>query len=145
MSAKTQKTTKTAAEGDVTQLAQRSVDQAQAAVERAGEFAHDNLQLFDAASSAFKSGMAELQLKMIEIVQANLNAQFGHVRKLLDVRQPQDAFALQQSFVRDQFAAFGRQSQEIGELSVQFARETTKPFQDSWMRSLGEFSRNFAR
>ena len=48
---------------EVAEIAQKSVDQAQAAAERVGEFAHDNLQVFDAATTALKARTADFQLK----------------------------------------------------------------------------------
>ena len=47
----------------VKQMAEKSVDQAQAAFEKAGEVAHKNVQVLDASASAFKTNAADLQLK----------------------------------------------------------------------------------
>ena len=70
---------------EVAVLAQKSVDQAQAAAERVGEFAHDNLQVFDAATSALKARTADFQLKVMEMAQGNLDASFDFARRALAV------------------------------------------------------------
>src|SRR4051794_8399252 len=57
---------------DVSEFAQKSVDQAQAAFERASEVAHGNVQTLDAAASAFKSRAADIQMKAMEIAQSNM-------------------------------------------------------------------------
>ncbi len=128
---------------EVTELAQKSVDQAQAAAERVGEFAHDNLQVFDAATTALKARTADFQLKMLEMAQGNLDASFDFARRALAVHEPAEFFALQQEFMTKRMQQLSRQSKELNELSVLFAKETAKPFQDSWMKSFGEFGRAF--
>ena len=130
---------------EVAELAQKSVDQAQAAAERVGEFAHDNLQVFDAATSALKARTADFQLKVMEMAQGNLDASFDFARRALAVSDPSEFFTLQQDFVKQRFEQLTRQSKELGELSVLFAKETAKPFQDGWMKSFGEFGRSFGR
>ena len=128
---------------EVAELAQKSVDQAQAAAERGGEFAHDNLQVFDAATSALKARTADFQLKVMEMAQGNLDASFDFARRALAVSDASEFFALQQEFVTRRIEQLSRQSKELGELSMLFAKETAKPFQDGWMKSFGEFGRSF--
>jgi phasin len=128
---------------EVAELAQKSVDQAQAAVERVGEFAHDNLQVFDAATTALKTRTADFQLKVMEMAQGNLDATFDFARRALTVSDPSEFFKLQQDFLKQRFEQITRQSKELSELSVLFAKESSKPFQDSWARSLNAAGRNF--
>ena len=122
-------------------FAQKSVDQAQAAFDKATETAHGNVQLFDAAASAYKARFADVQMKAMEITQTNVNAGFAFARKLFSVKEPTEFFALQQDFAREQSQAFSRQVAELGELTVQLAKETAKPVQDGFMKSFGDFSK----
>ena len=62
----------------------------------------------------------------------------------LAVSDPSEFFALQQEFLTKRIEQLSRQSKELGELSMLFAKETAKPFQDGWMKSFGEFGRTFA-
>ncbi len=119
----------------VKQMAGKSVDQAQAAVDQAGEVAHKNVQMLDASASAFKNNAADFQLKVMEIAQGNLNTAFGYARKLLETSEPKQMFDLQQGFVRDQFETMSRQLGELNEIAVKMARETTKPVQENLMQS----------
>ena len=128
---------------EVAEIAQKSVDQAQAAAERVGEFAHDNLQIFDAATTAVKARTADFQLKVMEMAQGHLDASFDFARRALSVSDPSEFFKLQQDFLKQRFEQITRQSKELGELSVLFAKETTKPFQDSWAKSFTVAGRNF--
>jgi hypothetical protein len=129
---------------DVSDFAQRSVDQAQAAFEKASEVAHGNMQAFDAAAGAFKARTLDLQMKAMEIAQANVNATFAFFRKALAVKDPAAFFALNQEFARDQLTAFSRQASELNELSLLLAKETTQPVQHGVMKSFGDFARSVA-
>jgi phasin family protein len=129
---------------EVAVFAQNSVDQAQAAAERVGELAHDNLQVFDAATSALKARTADFQLKVMEMAQGNLDASFDFARRALAVSDPSEFFALQQKFMTRRIEQLSRQSKELSELSMLFAKETAKPFQDGWMKSFVEFGRSFS-
>ena len=129
---------------EATDFAQKSVDQVQAAFEKATEVAHGNVQAFDAATGAFKARTLDLQMKTIEIAQANLNAMFSFYRKALEVKDPSAFFALNQEFARDQFAAFSKQAGEINELSLLLAKETTQPVQHGVMKSFGDFAKSIA-
>jgi hypothetical protein len=129
---------------EVADLAQKSVDQAQAAFDKASELAHGNVQAFDAAAGAFKARTVDLQMKSIEIAQANVNAAFAFFRKAFAVKDPAALFALNQEFARDQFAAFSKQAGELNEISLLLAKETTRPVQDGVMKTFGDFARSIA-
>ncbi len=129
---------------EVAALAQKTVDQAQAAFDKASELAHSNVQVFDAAASAYKNRFADLQLKAMEIVQANVVAGFGFARKLFAVKEPAEFFSLQQDFAREQAQVLQRQVSELNEISVALAKETVKPVQDGLSKTFADFTKNLA-
>ena len=137
------KVVETAAEvpGEVTEFAQKSVDQAQAAFDKASDLAHSNMQYFDAVAGAFKARTADIQLKTMEIAQINMNSAFTFVRKAFSVKDPTEYAALQQDFARDQFAAFTRQASDLNELTVRLTQETVKPVQDGLLKSFGDLNK----
>ncbi len=140
------KVVETAAEvpAEVTGFAQKSVDQAQAAFDKASDLAHSNMQYFDAAAGAFKARCADIQLKAMEIAQINMNSAFTFVRKAFAAKDPTELAALHQEFTRDQFAALSRQASELNELSVLLAQETVKPVQEGVLKSFGNLSKTLA-
>ena len=79
---------------EMADFAQKSVDQAQAAFDKVSELAHGNVQAFDAAAGAFKARTLDLQMKAIEIAQANVNSAFGFFRRALAVRDPRERAGL---------------------------------------------------
>ena len=137
-------TTTSEIQNDAAAMAQKTVDQAQAAFEKAGEIAHSNVQLFDAAANAAKNRFNDIQLKAIEFTQANVNASFAFARKLFAVTEPAGFFSLQQDFARQQAEALQRQAAELNELTVALAKEAVKPVQDTMVKSFTDFSKTLA-
>ena len=129
---------------EVSAMAQKTVDQAQAAFEKVTELAHSNVQIMDAAASVYKNHLADIQLKAMEFAQLNVNAGFTFARKFLAVKQPAEIFSLQQSFVKEQAEALQRQAAELNELSVTLAKESLKPVQDGMTKSFAGFSKAVA-
>jgi hypothetical protein len=125
-------------------IAQRSVDQAQAAFEKASEVAHENVQVLDAAAVAYKTRFADLQMKAMENTQANMGAAFEFARKLFAVKEPQAFFQLQQDFARNQFANYQKQFSEISNLSLALAKDTMKPVQENFSKGFASFSKPLA-
>jgi hypothetical protein len=111
-------------------IVRRSVDHAEAAFERASEVAHSSVQVFDAAASALKANATEVQLKAIEMAQANTNALFALARRFLAVRDPTDVVRIQQRFVAEQMQNFARQTGEVQALAVKLVSGAAKPRPD---------------
>jgi hypothetical protein len=125
-------------------FAQQTVDRAQAAFEQVSDAVHGNVQVFDAAASAFKSCSTELQMKAIEIAQTNVNAAFAFARKFFAAKDVNELMNLNQDFLRDQAQMLTRQVGEINALSLQLAKETAKPWQDSMTKSFGDYAKLIA-
>ncbi len=140
--AKPEMVTETAAE--MTTLAQKTVDQAQAAFEKVSEVAHGNVQMLDAAANAYKNRVTDIQLKTMEFAQLNVNAGFAFARKLFAAKDPSEAFSLQQGFFKDQAETLQRQAGELGELSVSLAKESMKPVQETVTKSFTGLSKALA-
>jgi hypothetical protein len=146
MSANLKKPKPEAAEApkSVAEMAQKSVNEVEAAFDNAAGVAHETVQYADAAASAFKSRTADLQMKAIENFQANMGAAFEFTRKAFEIRDPAELFKLQQSFAKERFEALASQTAEMNALAVALARETMKPAQESWMRGFANFGKPFA-
>ncbi len=136
--------TTTEATGEVADFARKSVDQAQAAFDKASDIAHSNLQNFDAIAGAFKARSTDIQLKAMEIAQINMNSAFTFVRKAFSVRDPSELFSLGHSYLNDQMAVFTHQAKEMSELSMLLATETAKPVHEGLMKSFTSFSKTAA-
>lgn len=129
---------------EVADFAQKSVNQAQEAFDKASDLAHSNMQYVDAVAGAFKARTADIQLKAMEIAQINMNSAFTYMRKAFAVKDPTEFVTLNQEFARDQFAAYSRQATELNELTLKLAQETVKPVQESVLRSFGDIGKALA-
>lgn len=124
-----------AAFGSTSDFAQDTIDQAQTAFDKASDIAQDNFQTVDAATVAFKASATDLQMKSVEIAQANMAAMFAFARKVFAVKDPSAFFQLNQDFARDQAQAFQKQAAEMNELAMALAKETLKPVQDGFAKA----------
>lgn len=125
----------------VEDFSRKSVDQAEAAFEKAAEAAHGNVQVLDASAGAFKTRGADLQMKVMEITQANMTAAFSYLREALAVKSPTDLFRLNQDFGRARLEAFQAQAQELNQLTVALTKETVKPVQESLLKSISSLAK----
>ena len=122
-------------ETDTADFAQTSVDQAQIAFDKAADLAQDNFQTIDAATVAFKARAIDLQMKSVEIAQANMSAMFDFARKAFAVKDPSAFFQLNQEFARGQAEAFQKQAADVNTLAMALAKETLKPVQDGFAKA----------
>jgi phasin len=126
------------------EFAQKSVDQAQVAFEKATDVAQDNAQVFEAVTSAYKSGVVDFQKKAMEFTQKNMEQAFAFSRKLFSAREFGEVVSLQQSFVKDQAEAFKAQAGELNEIAVRLTTETAQPLKSSFEKSVKDFGKSFA-
>ena len=126
------------------EFAQKSVDQAQVAFAKAADVAQDNVQVFETVASAYKSGIVDFQKKAMEFTQKNMEQAFAFSRKLFSTREFGEVVSLQQNFVRDQAEAFKTQAGELNEIAMRLSTEASKPLQNSFSKSVKDFSKSFA-
>ncbi len=126
------------------EFAQKSVDQAQVAFDKVKDVAQDNVQVFEAVASAYKSGVVDFQKKAMEFTQKNMEQAFAFSRKLFSTREFGEVVSLQQSFVKDQAEAFKAQAGELNEIAVRLTTEAAQPLKTSFEKSVKDFSKSFA-
>ena len=126
------------------EFAQKSVDQAQVAFEKATDVAQDNAQVLEAVASAYKSGVVDFQKKAMEFTQKNMEQAFAFSRKLFSTREFGEVVSLQQSFVKDQAQAFQAQAGELNEIAVRLTTEAAQPLKSSFEKSVKGFGKSFA-
>lgn len=136
--------TATELSAETTEFAQKSVDQAEAAFEKAADAVQDNVHVFEAVASAYKTGIVDFQKKAMEFTQKNMEQAFAFSRKLISAKEFGAAVSLQQNFVKDQAEAFKTQAGELNEIAVRLSSEASKPLQTSFAKSFKDFSKPFA-
>ena len=129
---------------DALEFAQKSVDQAQVAYTKAKDLAQDNAQVFEAVTSAYKTGVVDFQKKAMEFTQKNMEQAFAFSRKLFSTREFGEVVSLQQNFVKDQAEAFKAQASELNEIAMRLTTEAAQPLKSSLEKSVKDFSKSFA-
>ena len=113
---------------DMRTIAGRSLDVAEATLERTADTALEAVRFIDQASAGWKQGATDLQLKALEFAEVNAQACLRYWRGLLSVDAPAELQEFNYGFLGDQSAAFLRQSFELGHLALRLAVDIPQTF-----------------
>lgn len=122
-----------AIEDRVETLTERAKDAWEAAQERVKavrENAGDALGVVRSSLEVAGAGMRDVNLKVIEIVQADANTYFDAVRKLQAAKSIKEAFEIQTAYLRGQFQTGVKNARTVRELATEAAKDAFKPVRD---------------
>ena len=97
-------------------FAERSVDQARKAFEGFVSVAQKAVGTVDSATSTSQTQVKSVGAHVLGYAEQNVNAAFDLAHKLVQAKDPQEAFALQSEYLKSQLAALQEQAKEIGTL-----------------------------
>ena len=97
-------------------FAERSVDQARKAFEGFVTVAQKAVGTVDAASATTQGSVKSVGSHVLGYAEQNVNAAFELAHKLVQAKDPQEAFALQSEYLKTQLSALQKQAKEIGTL-----------------------------
>jgi phasin len=97
-------------------FAERSVDQARKAFEGFVTVAQKAAGTVDGATQEAQTGVKHVGSQVFGFAEQNVNAAFDLAQKLVHVKDPQEAFALQSEFMKNQLNALQNQVKELGAL-----------------------------
>jgi phasin len=97
-------------------FAERSVDQARKAFEGFVTVAQKAAGTVDGATKEAQTGVKHVGSQVFGFAEQNVNAAFDLAQKLVHVKDPQEAFALQSEFMKNQLNALQNQVKELGAL-----------------------------
>jgi phasin len=97
-------------------FAERSVDQARKAFEGFVSVAQKTIGAADDATEAAQKNAKSVGAQALSYTEQNINAALDLAHKLVQAKDPQEAFALQSEFLKTQLAALQAQAKEIGAL-----------------------------
>jgi phasin len=107
-------------------FAERSVDQARKAFEGFVSVAQKAVGSVDDATSNAQSGVKSVGSQMLGFAEQNVNAAFDLAHKLVQVKDPQEAFAIQSEFLKAQLQNLQTQAKEIGAMIQKTATPSSK-------------------
>jgi hypothetical protein len=102
-------------------MAGRSLDAAEATIERAADSTLEVIRFSDQASAGLKQGLLELQLKALEVAELNAQACLNYWRKVFSLGALADLGDLNSKFLASQLGSLLRQSCEIADLTMKLA------------------------
>jgi phasin len=97
-------------------FAERSVDQARKAFEGFVSVAQQAVGSVDGAAATTENSVKSASSKVLGFAEQNVNAAFDLAHKLVQAKDPQEAFALQSEFLKTQLNALQAQAKEFGAL-----------------------------
>ena len=99
---------------DLRDFAQKSVEQARKAFEGFVTVAQKTADAVDSASSNARASAKTVSSQTLSFAEQNINAAFDFANKLVQVKDPQEAFTLQSEYLKTQIAALQSQAKELG-------------------------------
>lgn len=110
-------------------LAEQSVEQAKDAYDRWIEANQKAQTMLSQSSEAMTAGTKDIQAKVAEHAEANVQAGFDLAQKLVKAKDLQEALEIQNTFARQQMETYSRQAQELTQLMQGMAKKA-QPKQD---------------
>ncbi|TCT01581.1 phasin family protein [Aquabacter spiritensis] len=114
-------------------IAEKNVAQARQAFDTMFDTARSAVGDSEGRMEEVRSGMKELRQKTLGLVEANVNASFEFLTKLVQARSPQEVLSLQTAFVTEQVQAVASQAAALG--------SDARTLGESTVRSLDEHAR----
>jgi phasin len=97
-------------------FAERSVEQARKAFEGFVSVAQKTIGAADDAAETAQKNAKSVGAQALTFTEQNINAALDLAHKLVQAKDPQEAFALQSEFLKSQLASLQAQAKEIGAL-----------------------------
>jgi phasin len=97
-------------------FAERSVEQARKAFEGFVTVAQKAAGTVDGAAQQVQSDAKTMSSQIFGYAEQNVNAAFDFAHKIVQAKDPQEAFSLQNEYLKAQIAALQTQAKEIGSL-----------------------------
>jgi phasin len=97
-------------------FAERSVDQARKAFEGFVSVAQKAVGTVDDATAATRTNAKSVGAHVLGYAEQNVNAAFDLAHKLVQAKDPQEAFVLQSEYLKAQLSALQEQAKEISAL-----------------------------
>jgi phasin len=111
----------------VREFAEKGVQQAKDAYDRIKTAAEEATNMLEDTYATASKGAAELNVKALEALRANINASFDYVQQLMGVKTLSEAVELSATHMRKQFDTLTAQSKELSSLATKVQTETAEP------------------
>ena len=115
----------------ITERAKDAWEQVQDRVKAARENAGDAFGVVRSSLEVAGAGVRDVNLKVIEFVQADANTYFDTIKKVATAKSVKEAFEIQTAYVRSQFQTSVKNARTVGEIAAEAAKGAFKPVRES--------------
>lgn len=127
----------------VREFAERSIETSRETYGKMRDAAQATAEALEKSTARATETAAAFNLKTVDFAEANIDAGFAHLRKLLKTRDAAEALEMQIDFARKQTDAFNAQAKELGEFAVKAAKDAGEPFTSHVAKSFEQFKTTF--
>lgn len=114
----------------LTEGAKSAWENVQERVKAVRENAGDALGVVRSSLEVAGAGIRDVNLKVIEFVQADANTYFDTFKKVAAAKSVKEAFEIQTAYVRAQFQTSVKNARTVGEIAAEAAKGAFKPVRD---------------
>ena len=118
------------------EMAEKSVEQAKDGYARLRTAAEDATDVVEDTYLQATRGATEFNIKAIDAIRENVNANLDYARALLGVKSLSEAVEISTTHMREQFDVFSAQAKEFSALVQKVATETAAPMKSSVNKTL---------
>ncbi|MFG1344274.1 phasin family protein [Xanthobacter autotrophicus DSM 431] len=118
-------------------IAEKNVAQARQAFETLFHNAREAVGDTEGRIEEVRSGINDLRQKAIGLMEANVEASFDFLHKLVSAKNPQEMLSAQAEFLTSQMKSVAEQAKSFGEEAKSLGESTVRTF-DEHARALGE-------
>lgn len=109
------------------EMAEKSVQSYRGNFEKMKAAAEQTSDLLEGSYATASKGVAEYNLKSLEILRTNINSAFDFFASVLAAKSPTEAAELSTAHLRTQFETLSAQAKELSTLAQKVAAESSEP------------------
>lgn len=116
-------------------MAEKSVQQARGNYEKFKAAAEQATDMIEDSYSTATKGVAEYNVKSLEILRANINSAFDFFASVLGAKTAAEAVELSSTHLRTQYDTLQAQAKELSSLAQKIAAESSEPIKSAAEKS----------
>lgn len=120
-------------------LAESAMTKSRDAYEQAKDAMEDAVETLEASLDKAGTGVTEMNRKVMDITQSNLNSGFELARSLAEARDLSQIVEIQSAFARKHFELLAAQAEEVRTLATKVSSETVEPFRSHFSKTMKAF------
>lgn len=122
----------------IREAAEKGLGETRVVFDRLRAAAEETGAAFEASMKSAAEGVQNFNLKVVEAMRVNAEANFDLLKALVSARSLSEAIALNSEHVRKSFDALSAQSKELGETAQKLAADAFAPLRDGVAKALNK-------